>query len=43
MRKFTLLILLVIAAVIPAVAQQKGKDRDAMRREVHEFNLKFLT
>lgn len=42
MRKFTLLILLVIAAVIPAMAQQKGKDREAMRREIHEFKLKFL-
>lgn len=42
MRKFTLLMLLMLAAIVPALAQQKGKDKGAMRREVHEFKLKFL-
>lgn len=42
MRKLSLLILLVVAAVIPALAQNKGRDHSRMRREVHEFKLKFL-
>ena len=34
--------MLILAAIIPAAAQQKGKDRETMRKEVHEFKLKYL-
>lgn len=42
MKKLTLLLLLIFAAVIPMSAQNKSKDRQAMRKEIHEFKLKFL-
>ena len=42
MRKFTFLILMIIAALTPVLAQRNGKGHGAMRREVHEFKLKFL-
>lgn len=42
MKKFTLLLLLILAAVIPVLAQHKGKNHAAMRKEVQEFKLKFL-
>lgn len=43
MKKITLLLLLVISVLTPAFAQNsRGKDRDEMRREIHEYKLKFL-
>lgn len=42
MKKITILMMLILAAIIPAAAQQKGKDRETMRKEVHEFKLKYL-
>jgi len=42
MRKITLLMLMILAALTPALAQHIGKSHKAMRREVHEFKLKFL-
>lgn len=42
MRKLTLLLLLVFAAVIPVCAQHKGKDRENMRKEIKEYKMKFL-
>lgn len=43
MKKITLLLLLLFAVLTPAFAQGgKGKDREAMRREIHEYKLKFL-
>lgn len=34
--------MLLLTALVPAAAQNKGKDRQAMRREVEEFKLKYL-
>lgn len=42
MRKFTFLLLMMLVALVPAYAQNRGKDRRAMRKEIHEFKLKFL-
>lgn len=42
MKKITILFLIMIASIMPALAQNKCRDREAMRRELHEFKLKFL-
>ncbi len=34
--------MLFLVALLPAVAQNKGKSREDIRREVQEFKLKFL-
>ncbi len=41
MNKFLLLLILVISACIPTFAQ-KEKSPQEMRREIHEFKLKYL-
>lgn len=42
MKKLSLFLLLILTLCIPAAAQHKGKDREVMRKEIHEFKLKFL-
>lgn len=42
MRKSTALILLLLAVMVPAFAQHKGKDHDSMRKEILEFKMKFI-
>ncbi|MDE6393292.1 MAG: hypothetical protein K2L59_08515 [Muribaculaceae bacterium] len=42
MRKIAVLAMLFLVALLPAVAQNKGKSREDIRREVQEFKLKFL-
>lgn len=42
MRKLSLLLLLLAAVMLPVCAQQKGKDRDEMRKEIEEYKMKFL-
>lgn len=42
MKKIILLLTLLTAVFVPAFAQNRGKDRESMRREVQEYKLKFL-
>lgn len=42
MKKIILLLTLLTAVLVPAFAQNRGKDRESMRREVQEYKLKFL-
>lgn len=42
MRKFLLLLLMITAALTPVLAQHSVKSHKAMRKEIHEFKLKFL-
>lgn len=42
MRKTMLLMALLVCVAIPVAAQHKCKDKEAMRREVREFKMKFL-
>ncbi|MDE6382250.1 MAG: hypothetical protein K2L57_05210 [Muribaculaceae bacterium] len=42
MRKTMLLMALLMCVAIPVAAQHKCKDKEAMRREVREFKMKFL-
>lgn len=43
MKKYIILLIASIFAILPADAQQrKGKDHDAMFKEVQDFKLKFL-
>lgn len=42
MNRLYLIVLLVLAGLMPVMAQTKGKSRAEMRREVREFKLKFL-
>lgn len=42
MRKFSCLMLLLLAVMIPVCAQNKDKDRQNMRKEITEFKMKYL-
>lgn len=42
MKKIILLLTLLTAVLVPVFAQNRGKDRESMRREVQEYKLKFL-
>lgn len=42
MRKFYIILLLVICAAVPAVAQEKGHLTPEQRKEFREYKMKFL-
>lgn len=42
MRKFTILLLILVSALVPAFAQKKDKDHKSMHKEIMEFKIKFL-
>ena len=42
MRKLSLILLLALAVIIPAAAQKREKSKEEMRKELHEFKLKFI-